>query len=422
MVAVGGISSLSACLDVENLSFDSELKDSSNQPNAPSKQPTSQHFWDNYLRDAGNDFSFPALPLHHLILLIDLSHVPTVQERKEFERFFNYLERSFKWSNDGLVFTVGYTRKYFDRYQTSLPSYVDLPPAHPINDGEDPDFYDSDVALHMASDKASNILAAEETLLGNFDGLSGTNLNISLEEIISEVQRLTGFYLLDEYEVDGTLKGVYNQTVMKNTDFNLPDYVHVSKATPRFMGPPMNIKSSNASEETVMIKKGPFKGGATQHIESISMDLESWSELSPLRQEKLTWNAGTSTDTAGTAKEQEMRTKVNFALQNAREQGMVGHAEKVTRARKGGRPTIMRRDFNTLDLDRPGLHFVTLHKSISEYERVRNIMYGTEFANKFENIGQERNNGLLEFIETEARGNFLIPPRKYRAFPPPNPS
>lgn len=36
-------------------------------------------------------------------------------------------------------------------------------------------------------------------------------------------------------------------------------------------------------------------------------------------------------------------------------------------------------------------------------------------------VEQRENNGILEYIDVESRGNYLLPPRPLRALPPANP-
>ncbi len=48
--------------------------------------------------------------------------------------------------------------------------------------------------------------------------------------------------------------------------------------------------------------------------------------------------------------------RIEATAADARERGVVGHAQKAARARENGDPLLLRRDFNTVDGDRPGLH------------------------------------------------------------------
>ena len=63
----------------------------------------------------------------------------------------------------------------------------------------------------------------------------------------------------------------------------------------------------------------------------------------------------------------------------------------------------------------PGVHFLSLQRSIDEFVRVRQAMAGEDLAG--EGVGQRLNNGILQYIFVRRRGNFLLPPREDRALP-----
>jgi hypothetical protein len=48
-------------------------------------------------------------------------------------------------------------------------------------------------------------------------------------------------------------------------------------------------------------------------------------------------------------------------------------------------------------------------------------MNGTDVS-KQSAVGQRNNNGILQYIRTERRGNYLVPPRGLRALPPAKPA
>jgi hypothetical protein len=104
------------------------------------------------------------------------------------------------------------------------------------------------------------------------------------------------------------------------------------------------------------------------------------------------------------------------AEEAARTKGTVGHAQKAARARDDdGTPKLLRRDFNTTDGDFPGIHFVTHQRSPDEFVRVREAMAGEDLAGS--GVGQSHNNGILQYIFVNRRGNFLVPPRASRSLP-----
>jgi hypothetical protein len=101
------------------------------------------------------------------------------------------------------------------------------------------------------------------------------------------------------------------------------------------------------------------------------------------------------------------------------ESGVVGHAQKAARAREDGAPLILRRDFDSTDDDQATVHFVALQRGIEEFVRTRTAMSGTDLAESGA-VGQRTNNGILQYMTVERRGNYLIPPRTLRALPRPS--
>jgi hypothetical protein len=105
---------------------------------------------------------------------------------------------------------------------------------------------------------------------------------------------------------------------------------------------------------------------------------------------------------------------------HAREYGKVGHSQKAARAREDGEPRILRRDFDSTDDDRATLHFVALQRAIADFVETREAMNGTDVAESAF-VGQRTNNGILQYMSVERRGNYLVPPRTLRALPPARP-
>jgi len=105
---------------------------------------------------------------------------------------------------------------------------------------------------------------------------------------------------------------------------------------------------------------------------------------------------------------------------DAREEGVVGHSQKSARARdENDNPLILRRDFDSTDDDRATLHFLALQESISDFVDTRKRMNGTDLDGAA--VGQKTNNGILQYMTVERRGNYLVPPRRYRSLPRPDP-
>ena len=399
LVAVGGTAALSACLDLTG-----DESGSGVPTGDPVERPARQHAWNDALGtdDDGN----PRPPEHHVLVPLSLTTTPDADASDTVEAAFQSLERAYAHDPAGLLFTVGYSPAYFAQVSSEEP----IPAPEAITTLESPEFDEFDAVVHLASDEAAVVMEAEQALLGETDEPNGVEMDATLEGVFERAEpRRTGFVGPGLPAEHTGLDGV-------------PD--SVPEEAPFFMGFRSGFAESQAPEERVTIQDGPYAGGTTMHVESLTLQLQTWFEqdnhfqrvskiYSPKHgEEELAGDVGeklgTSTGVAGEIAE---RTE-----QDARERGMVGHAQKAARARDDdGTPPLLRRDFNTVDNEVPGVHFLSLQRSIDEFVRVRQAMAGEDLAG--EGVGQRLNNGILQYIFVRRRGNFLLPPREDRALP-----
>jgi len=96
---------------------------------------------------------------------------------------------------------------------------------------------------------------------------------------------------------------------------------------------------------------------------------------------------------------------------------------------------FLRRDFNTVDDGRPGTHFVALQAFSIYLAYTRHAMNGVDFDTAIiaqsstpdgtagfdhgADDGENPGHGILEYITTRRRGNFVMPPIRQRALPHP---
>jgi hypothetical protein len=97
--------------------------------------------------------------------------------------------------------------------------------------------------------------------------------------------------------------------------------------------------------------------------------------------------------------------------------GVIGHSQASARARRGGRPLILRRDFDTVDGGQAGLHFVSLQRTIADFVATRRAMNQAGAQLKNPAITATVNNGINEFIFVRRRANYILPSRAERSFP-----
>jgi hypothetical protein len=408
-VAIGGASALSACLSRENdLDLETGVSD-------PSTLPTRQHAWNEALETDEHGNHIP--PRHRVLLYLDYPEegTPDDSDRETLSTALGELERAYAREADGLFTTISYSPAYFDRFDTDLPDSVTLPDPTPLASFENPTLDTPDALIHLASNYASVVLGAEEALLGETGELNGVAVS-GIDTVLDRVDRRTGFIgeglPADNQDAEG-----------------IPDSDPVPEESPLFMGFETGMKKAQASEDSVTIPDGPFAGGTTQHVSKITLNLEQWYEQDSRSHRVASMFCpahanegnveGTGANLGDTNGVVENGCPAH-ATEDAREEGVVGHAQKAGRARQDGEPLLLRRDFDSTDDDRASVHFLSLQRAIADFVGTRSAMTGADLAETGA-VGRRSNNGILRYMTVQRRGNFLLPPREHRAFPTPRP-
>ena len=408
-VAIGGSTALAACQKREKMP---EIPQGPSDLSALSER---QHAWNEHL--ATDAHSNRLAPAHNVVLL--LSYVgdgpPTAEDRDTLKTALQSLERAYQRGSSGLLFTIGYSPAYFERFDAPLPESVDLPKPKALAPFEDPMLDQQDIVLHLASDYGQLVLAAEEALFGKRDKLNGVEIQADVADLFEKADRRTGFV--------GEGLPAENQDVR-----GIPDSKPVPEDSPLYMGFKSGFTKNQASEDRITLQDGPFAGGTTQQLSRIRLQLEQWYEqdsrdqrvakmFCPVHAEQnLVEGVG---DNLGD--ESKMTDEcIENVDEHARTKGVVGHSQKSAQARKDGSPVILRRDFDSTDDGEAGLHFISLQRAISDFVDTREAMNGSDLAETAA-IGQKTNNGILQYMSVKRRGNFLLPPRSHRALPPARP-
>jgi len=409
-VAIGGASALSACLDREG---DPDLPTGVSDP---STLPSRQHAWNDALPTDERGNHVP--PRHRVLLSLDYAGegTPDGADRSTLSAALGALERAYPREAEGLFATISYSPDYFDRFDADLPDSVDLPEPTALASFEEPELDTADALVHLASNYGSVVLAAEEALLGERDTLNGVDVDASLRDVLDRVDRRTGFI--------GEGLPADNQDVV-----GVPDSEPVPKDAPLYMGFESGMKKAQATENAVTIPEGPFAGGTTQQVSKIALNLDQWYEQDSrshrvasmfcpahAEQDRVEGTGENLGDTNGIVES----GCPAHAEDDAREEGVVGHAQKAGRARRDGDPLLLRRDFDSTDDDRASVHFLSLQREIADFVGTRTAMTGSDLA-ETGSVGRRSNNGILRYMTVKCRGNFLLPPREHRALPTPRP-
>lgn len=435
-VAIGGTSALSACVKQSEQSPVTKTTQFPTGVDDPRRLPREQHAWANFmLTDRQGNVVFPS---HHVFLPLTYvgSNPPTSEERERVEQAFRDLEIAYQWGAgetpnaqtiDGLLFTIGYSPGYFDQFNESLPSNLDLPTASSVLErlGEDPaKAGDADALVHLASDQPQVVLSAEEALFGAIDQVNGHKMSATLKDIFERRERRTGF-------------------VGRGLPSTQIDVDEIPDRSPLSMGFKSAFEDTLPSEAKVTIESGPFAGGTTQHASELSLAVDTWYEDShQTRLERMFSPAHESDEVGhvgeGLGSESGMTTNIaSNTERDAADKGRVGHSQKLARARDDDfDPLILRRgDSNATGTPNPRLNFASLQTGIEKFITTRMAMNEIGFDSGSGSSPTERDtsdssgrpdssipmedHGILDFIEVHHRANYLIPPRENRALPTP---
>jgi hypothetical protein len=360
--------------------------------------PARQHAWGATLTldHDGN----PVAPRFDRLLFFDVAGVPSADHARVLEAALRTLERTFPWSPRGLLVTAGWGPAYFQR---ALRRTSPIPVATALSNFELPAIDHYDLCLHLAGDDEARLAAVEAALVHGAT-LPGADGPLDLSTVLQWRETRTGF--------TGAGLPAAHQTVG-----GIPSGHPVPTDAPLFMGFRSNLRRNQASEDDVTIESGPFAEGTTMHVSYMRLRLDSWygnlteservarmyaPQVSPRQAARLTTDAPSDPQGLGQA--------IN-------RYGVIGHAQTSARARRDGKPIILRRDFDTVDGGQAGLHFVALQRTIEDFVTTRQAMNASSAQLQNPAITDTVNNGINEFIFVLKRANYILPPRVQRSFP-----
>ena len=363
----------------------------------PGGLPARQHAWEATLvRDADGN---PVAPRHDRLLFFDVVGTPGPAHARLLEASLRTLERAYPWSHAGLLFTAGWGPAYFRLLRVASP----VPVATGLSDFEEPSIDDYHLCLHLASDDSSR-LAAIEAALVHGAALPGADGPLDLSSALRWRETRTGF-------TGAGLPAANQQTG------GIPPGRPVPANAPLFMGFKSGLKRNQASEDAVTIPAGPMAGGTTMHVSYMRLRLDSWYQQLDDRQRVARMYAPEVSPAQAAAFTTDAASDPARLNQAINRDGVIGHSQTSARARRHGKPIILRRDFNTVDGGQAGLHFVALQRTIDDFVTTRRAMNASGAQLQNPAITDTVNNGINEFIFVLKRANYAVPDRSQRSFP-----
>ena len=360
--------------------------------------PLRQHAWAD--TEPYDSYGNRIAPRFDRLLLFDVDGTPTPDYARVLEASLRTLEHAYRWGPSGLLFTVGWSPDYFEhRLRVRSP----IPYARPLSDFELPTIDTYGCCIHLASDDERRLAAIEAALVHGAP-LPGVKNSLDISSVLRWKETRTGF--------TGAGLPAAHQHVN-----GIPPGNPVPASAPLFMGFKSNLKRNQASEDDVTITSGPFANGTTMHVSYMRLRLDSWyTDLSESQRVARMFApevtpqqvAHVTTDAA---------SDPNLLGQAINRYGVIGHAQTSARARRNGKPIILRRDFNTVDGGQAGLHFVAVQRTIEDFVTTRNAMNASSAQLQNPGITDTVNNGINEFIFVLKRANYILPPRPDRSFP-----
>jgi hypothetical protein len=309
------------------------------------------------------------------------------------------LERRYRWNPDGLLFTVSWGPGYFHRIGADSP----IPAAKALSDFELPTIDDYELCVHLASDDESRLLEIEAALLHGAS-LTGADGHLDVSAALVWRESRTGF-------TGAGLPAAHQQTG------GIPPGRPVPEGAPLFMGFRSNLKRNQASEDSVTIESGPFENGTTMAVSYMRLRLDSWYQDLSQRERVARMYAPQVSPEQAVRFTTDAESDPGKLGESISRYGVLGHAQTSARARRRGKPIILRRDFNTVDGGQAGLHFVSLQRTIHDFVTTRTAMNASSAQLRNPAITDTVNNGINEFLFVLRRANYIVPSRAERSFP-----
>jgi len=375
-------------------------------------------------------------PAWNVVITARLRRRPDRQAQGRLEAALRAVESAYPYAPTGVFALVAYGLPYFRSYvrssvvaahlprmaETGAPVLLDAvrfagdPPATRLEA--------NDVAVHLRSDSLATLRDVQQALFHQSGLLAGQPMStVDVSDLFHVTSIRTGF----------VGPGLPRQMAEKA---GLAVASHIPPDAPLFMGFASTQRLGQASESAVAFDRPPdpllkplttarpgdyFAGGTALHLSHVLEDLDTWYAL-PYEQRVARMFHLNATAPPGRAAVETLWLNPNPAAFDAAQRHIVGHNEAVQRGSRTpeGQALQLRVDFNTMDaLDtprpHPGVHFLAFTPGSEIFHRSRRAMDATDLVGTYRVPAPA--NGINSFIRATRRQNFLVPPRRHRAFP-----
>jgi hypothetical protein len=409
-------------------------------------RPDEQHLLDSVSVVLDNKVEVVVPPRHHQLVTANFRADDVRAAQRELSDALEELDRRYDQTPAGLGVTLAYGLPYFERrvpeaWRAHAPldrraqKAALLPDVRFPSDPHETLLEENEVAVLMRSDSREHIADAARALFGD----------LALFDVTSIRRGFVGGGLPKKMSMAAGVPGA--DLVPESAQL----FLGFTSTQKDALGPRLI-----ANHETLgYVDLGPkhyFRQGTHMHVSHLFEDLEAW---------YLNFDFDERVDTAfqpGRPNVREGTLTVPQPVRRAdssrdverdfRRQGRIGHSSSLqpsTRLQhdyvaedgtvyEKGTAIPQRADFNTLDnpfdwsarreIDgmqpgpRAGLHFVVFNPSSDDFHRNRLAMDGQlPDGTKLPLEARARQQGFNSILRTTHRQNFLVPPRRHRAFP-----
>jgi hypothetical protein len=414
--------------------------------------PPEQHVLDGVRTVMDNGVAVEVPPLHHEVVTarvrVDRSDLADAQ--RTLEMSLADLERRFAPTPEGLGLTVAWGVPYFERFVSAAwrahapfdrrARKAALLPARRFR--SDPDatlLEENDVAVLLRSDHLDHIGEGAKALFDEID--------------VFDVRSIRKGFAGGGFDGDRSLPKQVALAVGVPGAELIPEtaelFLGFTSTQSQGLGPRRIVNFETLGY--VDLHAGYFREGTHMHLSHINEQLDTWYQLFDFRERVdtvfrpgLHVPDGTQTVRQGPG---DVATRAQIA-HGFRRDGTIGHSASIQTASRlqsdhvaadgtvyrKGTAIPHRADFNTLDnpffwsadprvdgmSDQPsaGVHFVVFNPTSDDFARMRDAMDGVfPGGMRIDLRPRDRGQGFNSVLQTTHRQNFLVPPRRHRAFP-----